>query len=164
MTADAATATADPVAVLGETMAWFSSYFEKVHKLFGKRQRRLVVEAASAETVFATFWAEAARLYGDDDDCVDSDDCVALQEPEEALSSLLVLTGDLAEADAYRAVRQSLALSFSLLGLEPLFTLSAFHPKDTFEIKKNEDGTRSWETTLPHPLIHVVKKMKAYAA
>ena len=101
---------------------------------------------------------------GDDDVCVDSDDCVALQEPEEALSSLLVLTGDLAEADAYRAVRQSLALSFSLLGLEPLFTLSAFHPKDTFEIKKNEDGTRSWETTLPHPLIHVVKKMKAYAA
>lgn len=165
----AVTATSEPRAVLDETMVWFAVYFERVHRLFGGRQRRVVVSAPSAEVLFAAIWSEAARLYGDDVDVEEalssegaggSDAPVVLQEPEEALSSLLVITGELAEVDAYRSVRQSLALSFALLGLEPLFTLSAFHPKDTFEILTAPDGTRSWETTLPHPLIHLVKRMK----
>ena len=75
-------------------------------------------------------------------------------------SSLLVLTGGVAEAEAYRAIRQTLALSLALLGLADAFTISAFHPKDTFEVKTAEDGTRSWEVSLPHPLIHLVKKRK----
>ena len=77
------------------------------------------------------------------------------------LSSLLIVAGDSADVDAYRAVRQSLALAFALLGLEEAFTLSAFHPRDTYELRTDpEDGVRYWEVTLPHPLMHIVKSVR----
>ena len=85
---------------------------------------------------------------------------MTLHEPEEPLSSLLVLSGPMSENDAYKAVRQQIALSLALLGLEKWFELSAFHPRDTFEIRRADDGTRTWEVSLPYPLIHVVKKIK----
>ena len=69
-----------------------------------------------------------------------------------------MLAGGVAEADEYRAIRQSLALSLALLGLADDFTLSAFHPRDTFEVVTAADGSRSWVPTLPHPLVHLVKK------
>ena len=56
------------------------------------------------------------------------------------------------------------ALSLAILGLAKLFTLSAFHPRDTYELKKLEDGSRAWEVTLPHPLIHLVKKQPTAAS
>ena len=86
-----------------------------------------------------------------------------MQAPAEPLSSLLVLSGDVAEADAYRNVRQTLALSLALLGMADSFTLSAFHPRDTFELRTADDGKRAWEETLPHPLIHLVLKRKPVA-
>ena len=86
-----------------------------------------------------------------------------MQAPAEPLSSLLVLSGDVAEADAYRHVRQTLALSLALLGMAESFTLSAFHPRDTFELRQSDDGKRVWEVTLPHPLIHLVRKRKPVA-
>ena len=49
--------------VLGEAMEWFESYYARVHRLFGSRQRRLCLEAQEAEPVFAAFWSEAARLH-----------------------------------------------------------------------------------------------------
>ena len=68
----------------------------------------------------------------------------------------------MAEPEAYRAIRQCLALSLALLGLTEDFTLSAFHPRDTFEVMTAEDGSRSWEVSLPHPLIHLVKRKPSY--
>lgn len=177
----------DPKEVLDATMEWFSVYFDRVYRLFGSRQRRLVVEANSAEAVFLAFWSEAARLYGDEEEeddepgaataaaagggragatatddqaARDEDVAVVLQEPEVPLSSLLVLAGGVEDVETYRAIRQALALSLALLGLAAWFELSAFHPRDTFEIRKAEDGTRTWEVTLPYPIMHLVKKMK----
>ena len=157
---------ADPEAVLDETMEWFSSYFGRVHKLFGHRQRRLVLRGQTAEAVYAAFWGEAARLCGDDDpppSAAAEEEPAVMQAPAEPLSSLLVLSGDVAEADAYRNVRQTLALSLALLGMADSFTLSAFHPRDTFELRTADDGKRAWEETLPHPLIHLVLKRKPVA-
>jgi hypothetical protein len=47
------------------------------------------------------------------------------------------------------------------LGLADSFTLSAFHPRDTYEITTADDGTRAWEMQLAHPLIHLVMKKPA---
>lgn len=133
-------------------------YFARVHRVFGARQRRRVEPAQSAEQVFATFWSEAAVLAGDDSD---ARICSALAEevdqPEDAISSLVVLPA-LDDAETYRAVRQTLALGIATLGLAESFTLSAFHPKDTFQVQVADDGSRSWEMSLPHPLVHLVRK------
>ena len=45
-----------------------------------------------------------------------------------------------------------------MLGLEDRLQISAFHPRDTFQILTAEDGTRQWDTTLPYPIIHLVRK------
>ena len=157
---DSVATASEPIGILKETMEWFASYFERVNRLFGHKQRRIVVQADCAEQVFATFWAEAARLYGDDDDADDAADSPfeVLQEPEEPLSSLLVVAGEAAGVDSYRAIRQSLALAFALLGLADSFTMSAFHPRDTYELRTDDDGIRYWEVSLPHPLMHIVKR------
>ena len=48
-----------------------------------------------------------------------------------------------------------------MLGLDSRFQLSAFHPRDTFQISTSEDGTRQWDMTLPHPILHLVRKQGA---
>jgi hypothetical protein len=68
-----------------------------------------------------------------------------------------VLPG-LAEPTAFRNVYRSLTLSLLLLGLADDFTLSGFHPRDTFQVVTAEDGSTSWEMQLRHPLIHIVRK------
>lgn len=153
--------------ILSESLAWFRVYFERVHRVIGARQRRIVEIATPirAERVFATFWAEAALLMRDcspvacategADDAPDS----VHEQPADAVSSLIVLPG-LADPEAFKGVRQSLALSLALLGLESRFTLSAFHPRDTFQIVESaEDGSRQWQMSLPHPLVHLVAKV-----
>ena len=139
-------------------MEWWRGYYSTVHRLFGHRQRRVVCSAGSAEEVFASFWSEAARLFGNVDAAALPASISALCEPDDALSSLIVVAGEAAELDAYRAVRQNLALALALLGLAESFTLSAFHPRDTFELRVEEDGSRTWTVTLPHPLVHIVKR------
>ena len=151
-------ASTEPAAVLASTMEWWRGYYSTVHRLFGHRQRRVVCSASSAEEVFASFWSEAARLFGDVDAAALPAGVSALCEPDDALSSLIVVAGEAAELDAYRAVRQNLALALALLGLAESFTLSAFHPRDTFELRVEEDGSRTWTVTLPHPLVHIVKR------
>ena len=64
----------------------------------------------------------------------------------------------LADTESYSCVRGSLALSFALLGLAETFTISSFHPRDTYQITVDEEGSRSWEMSLPHPLVHLVLK------
>jgi hypothetical protein len=206
--AGATSAEATSKHVLEETMAWWEVYFSRVHKIFGHRQRRRVEASSGAEQVYATFWAEAALLAGDDSDArLCADLLVEVDQPEDAISSLMVLPG-LGESE-YREVRQTLALSLPFLGLTEDFSLSAFHPRvqqsrqprrpllaplpaplpprsppfwpwppawlavpgspfpsvgavlcasqDTFEIKEGPDG-RTWEMSLPFPLVHLVRK------
>ena len=97
--------------------------------------------------------------------------------------SAVVLPG-IEEVQTYRNVRQSLSLALALLGLSESFTFSAFHPRDSarrrardavsarpsvadltvslclaaFQVETAEDGSRSWEMSLQHALIHVVRK------
>ena len=82
---------------------------------------------------------------------------VVMQQPVDPVASLLVLPG-LAEPTAFRNVYRSLTLSLLLLGLADDFTLSGFHPRDTFQEVTAEDGSTSWEMQLRHPLIHIVRK------
>ena len=158
-------------AILEETMEWWTVYFARVHRIFGQRQRRTVQQAAGAEEAYATFWAEAATLAGDaSSEAAKQESAAASQgaveevaqraepaslQPVDAVSSLVVLPG-LSESD-YRAVRQTLALSLPFLGLTQAYAISAFHPRDTFEVVEGPDGRR-WEMSLPHPLIHLVRK------
>ena len=166
-TAEAAIETSPSVyaaGVLKTTMAWFEVYFARVYRVFGSRQRRVVMASAEAEQAFATFWEEAAVLVCDDSD---ARLCAALaaelEQPEDPVSSLIVLPGLAGSgetvAGTYRAVRQTLALSLATLGLAESFTFSAFHPRDTFEVVDGPDERR-WEMTLEYPIIHLVRKKR----
>ena len=113
-------------AVLSSSMDWFSVYLSACTDRAA--QRRVVLRAADAG-VYGCFWGEAARLYGDEDADADERDLLGVDgarrcwRRRRGLSSLLVLTGGVAEAEAYRAIRQTLALSLALLGLADAFTL-----------------------------------------
>jgi hypothetical protein len=78
------------------------------------------------------------------------------------LSSLLVLPpragagADTDDALDFRKLLSSLTLGLAMLGLADRLHLSAFHPRDTFEIQTLDDGSRSWRTTLAVPIMHVV--------
>lgn len=137
--------------VLAQTMSWWEVYFSRVHRVFGKRQRRCVEPAHSAEQVYATFWAEAALLAGDDSNLRI---CANLQaevtQPEDAISSLVVLPG-LVESE-YRAVRQTLALSLPFLGLTEVFSISAFHPRVRRSLSPPPSPPLSLPLSLPRPI------------
>ena len=166
----------EPEEVLAQVMGWFETHFGRVLRVMGTRQRRVVETSTEAERVYATFWAEAARLAGDARDDIGAGssagsgggagggrgasggrDALLFADPADAASSLIVLPG-LDEAEAFRQVLRSLTLSLALLGLAGDLSISAFHPADTFMLVDAEDGTRSWEMQLAHPLIHLVRK------
>ena len=42
------------------------------------------------------------------------------------------------------------------LQLDGRLRVSAFHPRDTFEIQTDSEGNRKWLMSLPHPMLHVV--------
>jgi hypothetical protein len=162
-------------------------HFGRVHRVLAARQRRVVVPSADAERVYAAFWAEAALLSREPgavagaasapaegrepavkpegtttvleaaDLAPPESLAVVMQQPVDPVASLLVLPG-LAEPTAFRNVYRSLTLSLLLLGLADDFTLSGFHPRDTFQVVTAEDGSTSWEMQLRHPLIHIVRK------
>jgi len=172
--------------VLEEALSWFAVHFGRVHRVLASRQRRVVEPSSEAEKVYATFWREAALLaseaaaegrgkaggaaeatevVGDgavgDAAIVDvvATSTTVLQQPSDPFACLIVLPG-LAVEDPleFRNVLRSLTLSLVLLGLAEDFNLSGFHPRDTFQVVTAEDGSRSWEMQLAHPLIHVVRK------
>ena len=150
-------------------MAWFEVYFARVYRVLGQRQRRHVVDAGLCiEAIYAAFWAEAALLVGDGAglsagglDTTRAPPAMPATPPPQpagAISSLLVLPST-AEPEDFRKLKQSLALALALLGLAQTFTLSGFHPRDTFEVITDDaTGARSWEATLPHPMLHLVLK------
>ena len=151
--------------VLSRAMAWFSVHFGRVHRVLAPRQRRLVDPSAEIERVYSTIWTEAALLCGDGNSAAaerttsaPTSTAAVLHEPAEPFSSLLVLPSLAADVDAFRRVLRSLTLSLACLGLEGDFTLSGVHPRDTFQIVTDEDGTRAWEMQLAYPLIHLVRK------
>lgn len=176
-----------PERALDEALEWFAMHFGRVHRVLAARQRRVVVPSADAERVYAAFWAEAALLSREPgavagaasapaegrEPAVEPEGtttaleaadlappeslAVVMQQPVDPVASLLVLPG-LAEPTAFRNVYRSLTLSLLLLGLADDFTLSGFHPRDTFQVVTAEDGSTSWEMQLRHPLIHIVRK------
>jgi hypothetical protein len=176
-----------PERALDEALEWFALHFGRVHRVLAARQRRVVVPSADAERVYAAFWAEAALLSREPgavagaasapaegrEPAVEPEGtttaleaadlappeslAVVMQQPVDPVASLLVLPG-LAEPTAFRNVYRSLTLSLLLLGLADDFTLSGFHPRDTFQVVTAEDGSTSWEMQLRHPLIHIVRK------
>lgn len=176
-----------PEQALDEALEWFAVHFGRVHRVLAARQRRVVVPSADAERVYAAFWAEAALLSLEPGavagaasapaegrepaeepegttTALEAADlappeslAVVMQHPVDPVASLLVLPG-LAEPTAFRNVYRSLTLSLLLLGLADDFTLSGFHPRDTFQVVTADDGSTSWEMQLRHPLIHIVRK------
>ena len=60
------------------------------------------------------------------------------------------------DVDSFRKLVASLKLGLAALQLDGRLRVSAFHPRDTFEIQTDSEGNRKWLVSLPHPMLHVV--------
>ena len=173
---------------MAATIEWFGSYYERVARVVGDRQRRVLVPSGDGERVYRAFWREAALLLGGQErllpvappadaagggqpgppaevsrpsapavaDAPGAPDYRWASGSATPLSSLIVLPALTDDVDSFRKLVASLKLGLAALQLDGRLRVSAFHPRDTFEIQTDSEGNRKWLMSLPHPMLHVV--------
>ena len=173
---------------MAATIEWFGSYYERVARVVGDRQRRVLVPSGDGERVYRAFWREAALLLGGQErllpvappadaagggqpgptkevsrpsapavaDSPGAPDYRWTSASATPLSSLIVLPALTDDVDSFRKLVASLKLGLAALQLDGRLRVSAFHPRDTFEIQTDSEGNRKWLMSLPHPMLHVV--------